>query len=116
MVQMIQSIENAPLIESHLRRQRGRKVMKYMDTVLVSLAHEKAQKHQLEAEIEIKRLPKRRRVPRHPDEVYITQAQIMAQMEAEDSDRAEDPAPDVAPSTPVEEEMIQVIEEDEGSL
>jgi hypothetical protein len=42
MVQMVQDIQGTPSHVSHTRRRKGRKVIKYTDSILVAFAHEKA--------------------------------------------------------------------------
>lgn len=109
LVQMVQDIQGTPSHVSHTRRRKGRKVIKYTDSILVAFAHEKAQKHQLEAEVEATKQPKRRRVTRHPDEVYITREQILAHTEGVDTIVAEDLETEVAHNAQVERFMIKAI-------
>jgi 4-hydroxybenzoate polyprenyltransferase len=116
LVQMIQELQGTPSSVTHSRRQRGRKVVKYTDLITVNYSHEKARNHSLTAEIDAIRLPKRKRIARNPENVYISQQQIMAQMEGGDTTMVEDPEAEVANNAEAERFIIDLVQQDEGSL
>jgi hypothetical protein len=82
----------------------------------MQFSHEKAEKHRLAAENEAIRLPKRRKVPRNPEEVYVTQQQIQAMIEGVDTVVAEDLEIEEANNAQVERFILEVAQQDEGSL
>jgi transcription initiation factor IIF auxiliary subunit len=91
-------------------------VVKYTDLITVNYSHEKARNHSLTAEIDTIRLPKRKRIARNPENVYILQQQIMAQMGDGDTTMVEDPEAEVANNVEAERFIIDLVQQDEGSL
>jgi hypothetical protein len=109
MVRMVQELQGTPSSVTYSRRQRGRKVVKYTDMIAVNYSHEKARNHSLTAKIDAIRLPKRKRVARNPEEVYVSQQQILAQMEGGDTTMVESPEVKVANNMETERFAIDLV-------
>jgi hypothetical protein len=66
--------------------------------------------------VEAQRPAKSNRIQRHPDDVYVREAQILAHMGGGDTVMEQDPEPGMENNQDVEQDSIQVVDPDEGSL